>query len=176
MLRRRRVVLTVGAAWGAAILLIAPVLLKFRTIQAGFSMRREMTEIIGYSADITSIFAASRDIVAWRSLALFRKAGEVAGARRAVSEIVKWLNHVTDNRMLSLAPLRWLGLISYGLYLIHMLAFDFVDHWIVKFFPSLYPQIPAHLGLMFLRFARFHYISALDGSGSSVAASADVAH
>jgi transketolase len=36
-------------------------------------------------------------------VALFRKAGEVAGARRAVSEIVKWLNHVTDNRVLTLA-------------------------------------------------------------------------
>src|SRR5499426_403596 len=36
-------------------------------------------------------------------IALFRKAGEVAGARRAVSEIVKWLNHVTDNRVLTLS-------------------------------------------------------------------------
>ena len=34
---------------------------------------------------------------------MFRKAGEVAGARRAISEIVKWLNHVTDNRVLTLA-------------------------------------------------------------------------
>jgi transketolase len=36
-------------------------------------------------------------------VALFRKAGEVAGARRAVSELVKWLNYVTDNRVLTLA-------------------------------------------------------------------------
>jgi transketolase len=36
-------------------------------------------------------------------IALFRKAGEVAGARRAVSEIVKWLNCVTGNRVLTLA-------------------------------------------------------------------------
>jgi len=36
-------------------------------------------------------------------VALFRKGGEVAGARRAVSEVVKWLNHVTDHRVLSLA-------------------------------------------------------------------------
>jgi transketolase len=36
-------------------------------------------------------------------IALFRKAGEVAGARRGISEIVKWVNHVTDNRMLTLA-------------------------------------------------------------------------
>ena len=34
---------------------------------------------------------------------LFRKAGEVAGARRGVSEIIKWLNYVTGNRALTLA-------------------------------------------------------------------------
>jgi len=34
---------------------------------------------------------------------LFRKAGEVAGTRRAISEIVKWLNVVTGNRMLTIA-------------------------------------------------------------------------
>jgi transketolase len=37
------------------------------------------------------------------SIALFRKPGEAAGARRAISEIMKWLNYVTDNRMLSIA-------------------------------------------------------------------------
>src|SRR5215510_2037474 len=36
-------------------------------------------------------------------ISLFRKYGEVAGARRAISEIVKWLNYVTDNRALTLA-------------------------------------------------------------------------
>ena len=36
-------------------------------------------------------------------IALFRKAGEVAGARRGISEIVKWLNYVTENRALTLA-------------------------------------------------------------------------
>jgi transketolase len=37
------------------------------------------------------------------SIALFRKAGEAAGSRRAISEIAKWLNYVTDNRFLTLA-------------------------------------------------------------------------
>jgi transketolase len=37
------------------------------------------------------------------SIALFKKAGEIAGARRGISEIVKWLNYVTGNRMLTLA-------------------------------------------------------------------------
>jgi transketolase len=36
-------------------------------------------------------------------IALFRKAGEVAGARRGVSEIIKWLNYVTGSRVLTLA-------------------------------------------------------------------------
>ena len=36
-------------------------------------------------------------------ITLFRKAGEVAGTRRAISEIVKWLNYVTGNRMLTIA-------------------------------------------------------------------------
>lgn len=37
------------------------------------------------------------------SVSLFRKAGEVAGARRAISEIVKWMNYVTENRFFTLA-------------------------------------------------------------------------
>jgi transketolase len=37
------------------------------------------------------------------NIALFRKPGEAAGARRAISEVLKWLNYVTDNRMLSIA-------------------------------------------------------------------------
>ena len=37
------------------------------------------------------------------SVTLFRKAGEVAGARRAISEIVKWTNYVTGNRFFTVA-------------------------------------------------------------------------
>jgi transketolase len=36
-------------------------------------------------------------------ISLFKKYGETAGARRGISEIVKWLNYVTDNRALTLA-------------------------------------------------------------------------
>ena len=36
-------------------------------------------------------------------IALFRKTGEVAGARRGISEIIKWLNYVTENRVLTVA-------------------------------------------------------------------------
>jgi transketolase len=37
------------------------------------------------------------------AITLFRKPGEAAGARRAISEIIKWVNYVTDNRFLTLA-------------------------------------------------------------------------
>jgi transketolase len=37
------------------------------------------------------------------SVALFRKPGEAAGARRGISEILKWLNYVTENRVLTVA-------------------------------------------------------------------------
>jgi transketolase len=37
------------------------------------------------------------------AITLFRKPGEAAGARRAISEIIKWMNYVTDNRFFTLA-------------------------------------------------------------------------
>jgi len=36
-------------------------------------------------------------------IALFRKPGEATGARRAISEIIKWMNYVTDNRFITIA-------------------------------------------------------------------------
>jgi peptidoglycan/LPS O-acetylase OafA/YrhL len=48
--------------------------------------------------------------------------------------------------------LQWFGEISYGLYLIHMLAFDFVDHWIVRYDPDLYAHLSSHFGLICMRF------------------------
>ncbi|HSR08189.1 MAG TPA: hypothetical protein VLM42_13635, partial [Bryobacteraceae bacterium] len=37
------------------------------------------------------------------AIVLFRKPGEVAGTRRCISEIIKWMNYVTDNRFITLA-------------------------------------------------------------------------
>jgi transketolase len=37
------------------------------------------------------------------NIALFKKPGEVAGARRAVSEIIKWMNYVTEGRFFTVA-------------------------------------------------------------------------
>ena len=36
-------------------------------------------------------------------ISLFKEAGQKAGTRRAISEIGKWLNHVTDNRFITIA-------------------------------------------------------------------------
>jgi transketolase len=36
-------------------------------------------------------------------VSLFRKPGEVAGTRRGISEIIKWVNYVTENRFITLA-------------------------------------------------------------------------
>jgi peptidoglycan/LPS O-acetylase OafA/YrhL len=48
--------------------------------------------------------------------------------------------------------LQWFGEISYGLYLFHMLAFDFVNHCMVIYFPGELEQLSSHFGIMFLRF------------------------
>ncbi|HEV3333541.1 MAG TPA: hypothetical protein VG096_21300 [Bryobacteraceae bacterium] len=37
------------------------------------------------------------------SITLFRKPGEVAGARRGISEFIKWMNYVTGNRFFTIA-------------------------------------------------------------------------
>jgi len=42
---------------------------------------------------------ASKEI----SISLFKKPGEAAGGRRAISEIIKWMNYVTENRFVTLA-------------------------------------------------------------------------
>ncbi len=37
------------------------------------------------------------------NIALFKKPGEVAGARRAISEIIKWMNYITEGRFFTVA-------------------------------------------------------------------------
>jgi transketolase len=50
--------------------------------------------------DVTNPSSGAKKQVA---VALFRKPGEAAGARRGISEILKWLNYVTGNRVLTAA-------------------------------------------------------------------------
>ena len=49
---------------------------------------------------VTNRFSGAEKQVA---ITLFRKPGEMAGTRRAISEIIKWMNYVTDNRFFTLA-------------------------------------------------------------------------
>ncbi|MCB0085417.1 MAG: hypothetical protein KDE47_30965, partial [Caldilineaceae bacterium] len=46
-----------------------------------------------------SVSGATKEV----GVTLFRKPGEMAGTRRAISEIIKWINYVTDNRFLTFA-------------------------------------------------------------------------
>jgi peptidoglycan/LPS O-acetylase OafA/YrhL len=56
-------------------------------------------------------------------------------------------------RWIVLRPtLQFFGKISYGLYLIHMLAFDFADHLIAQYFPDPVAAVRGSFGLMCLRF------------------------
>jgi transketolase len=52
------------------------------------------------TVSVANRFSGSEKQVA---VSLFRKPGEAAGARRAISEIIKWMNYVTDNRFFTLA-------------------------------------------------------------------------
>jgi len=71
-------------------------------------------------------------------------AGTLGAALLLGTSRFKWIVH----RPL----LQWFGEISYGLYLVHMLAFDFIDHWIIRLMPGIYSQLPSRLPLLFLRF------------------------
>jgi hypothetical protein len=46
-----------------------------------------------------SVSGAEKEI----KIALFKKYGEIAGARRAISEVIKWMNYVTDGRVPTIA-------------------------------------------------------------------------
>jgi transketolase len=46
-----------------------------------------------------SVSGAEKEI----GITLFRKPGEVAGTRRGISEIIKWVNYVTENRFVTIA-------------------------------------------------------------------------
>ena len=55
-------------------------------------------------------------------------------------------------RYVNLAPFRFLGYLSYGLYLNHLLAFRMYDRLCSRFFPQWMPS-NGHFGLVLLRFA-----------------------
>ena len=65
----------------------------------------ERLRVANLPVEPTTVTATNRLSGAEKQVAvtLFRKPGEVAGARRAISEIIKWMNYVTDNRFFTLA-------------------------------------------------------------------------
>src|SRR5579862_4744920 len=52
------------------------------------------------TVSVTNRFTGAQKQV---GIVLFRKPGEVAGTRRGISEIIKWMNYITDNRFITLA-------------------------------------------------------------------------
>jgi transketolase len=52
------------------------------------------------TVSVTNRFTGAQKQV---GIVLFRKPGEIAGTRRGISEIIKWMNYVTDNRFITLA-------------------------------------------------------------------------
>jgi peptidoglycan/LPS O-acetylase OafA/YrhL len=75
---------------------------------------------------------------------------------------ITFLGLLSAALLLGSGPFKWLarrpllqffGWISYGLYLIHMMVFDFVDFLISHYFPTAMHSIPARFDLMILRFA-----------------------
>ncbi len=57
--------LTLGVLWFAAAILLAPVLLGYRTIQASYGFKRSPVEIVNYSADIAGLWSAPPDSLLW---------------------------------------------------------------------------------------------------------------
>jgi transketolase len=65
----------------------------------------ERLRVANLPVESTTVTATNRLSGAQKQVAinLFRKPGEIAGARRAISEVIKWMNYVTDNRFLTFA-------------------------------------------------------------------------
>jgi hypothetical protein len=62
----RRALVTLGAAWLAAALAIAPVLLGYKTIQQDqYGFARSPVEIVNYSADVAGLWSVAPESLAW---------------------------------------------------------------------------------------------------------------
>jgi hypothetical protein len=61
----RRAWLGLGVLWLTAGIALAPVLLGYRAIQAGYGFKRSPVEIVNYSADIAGLWSAPPDSLVW---------------------------------------------------------------------------------------------------------------
>ena len=65
---KMRAVAVLAAAWLAAGLVIAPLLIGYRAIHAEYGFKRSPVEILNYSADVAGLWSAAPDSLAWRWL------------------------------------------------------------------------------------------------------------
>src|SRR5262249_34137343 len=72
----RRTTAVLLAAWLAAGLVLAPVLLGYRTILNTYGFQRSPVEIVNYSADIAGLWSAAPDSLLWRGLHAARVSSE----------------------------------------------------------------------------------------------------
>jgi len=54
-----------AVAWLAGAILLAPILVGYRTIQASYGFRRSPVEMVNYSADVLGVFSAAPDSWLW---------------------------------------------------------------------------------------------------------------
>jgi hypothetical protein len=94
--RSWRDVVAVGLAGAAALVVLAPVLLKYNSVHEQFGFVRSIKEIQFYSADLTAILAAAPRLTNWQSLRQFvRPEGQLFPgltliAILAVAMLVSW--------------------------------------------------------------------------------------
>ena len=72
------------------------------TIDPFQDARLQVSELPSEPATVTVTHPTSGE-PSQATVNLFKKPGEVAGTRRAISEVIKWMNYVTGNRFLTVA-------------------------------------------------------------------------
>ena len=73
--------------------------LRFDTTKDPFQDERLRVAALPEAAQKVSVNGGAQDV----GIELFKPPGAVAGTRRAISEVLKWINHVTDNRFITLS-------------------------------------------------------------------------
>ena len=78
---------------------------KVQFAEGGNPFLDERLKVANLPVEAQKVTATNRTSGATKEVAisLFKKPGEMLGARRAVSEIIKYMNYVTDNRFVTLA-------------------------------------------------------------------------
>ncbi len=132
--QRWKTALAIGAAWSMAIAVLLPILIRYRQAHEAFGFRRRYDEIVGYSADVLSIFDASPALAVWGFLRnIGRPESELFPGVTVVVLIaiglVWWKNDSGSRFTKSVKrPLRW-GLLVAGIILGAAAASAFISPW-----------------------------------------------